>query len=119
MQRNLGRVVSRREDNVLWVDFSRDPDPPAPRFPGARGLRATGDERTRTTGSISDVLPISAAAKRCPGAERGSVNASPNGPTKPLIHRYTSSFRSKIKCCVDRLRPPPQADKNRLSAFVR
>ena len=79
MQCNFGHVVSWREDNVLWVDFSRDPDPPAPRFPGARGLREIGDERTSTTKSISDVLPILAAAKRFPGAERGSVNASPNG----------------------------------------
>ena len=27
--------------------------------------------------------------------------------TKSPIHRYTPSFPSKIKCCVDRLRPPP------------
>jgi hypothetical protein len=33
------RYVIRRENNVLEVDFSREPDPPAPRFPGASGLR--------------------------------------------------------------------------------
>lgn len=37
--RNKRRYVIRREDNVLQVDFSREPDPPAPRFPGANGLR--------------------------------------------------------------------------------
>ena len=31
--------VTRRENNVLEVDFSREPDPPAPRFPGASALR--------------------------------------------------------------------------------
>jgi hypothetical protein len=28
-----------RNDNVLLVDFTRGPEPPAPRFPGASGLR--------------------------------------------------------------------------------
>jgi len=32
------RVIARA-DNVVLVDFSRKPEPPAPRFPGARGLR--------------------------------------------------------------------------------
>jgi hypothetical protein len=31
--------VIARESNVVRVDFSRDPDPPAPCFPGANGLR--------------------------------------------------------------------------------
>lgn len=26
-------------DNVVLVDFRREPDPPAPRFPGASGVR--------------------------------------------------------------------------------
>jgi hypothetical protein len=30
------------------VDFSRDPDPPTPKFPGAAGLRETADENTKT-----------------------------------------------------------------------
>lgn len=33
------RHVIAREGNVLRVDFERDPDPPAPRFPGAGALR--------------------------------------------------------------------------------
>jgi hypothetical protein len=32
------RVIAR-SDNVVLVDFSRRPEPPAPRFPGAGGLR--------------------------------------------------------------------------------
>jgi hypothetical protein len=39
MVRGNRRYVIRRENNVLEVDFSREPDPPAPRFPGASGLR--------------------------------------------------------------------------------
>ena len=33
------RYVIARESNVLRVDFNREPDPPAPRFPGAGALR--------------------------------------------------------------------------------
>jgi hypothetical protein len=38
MLRVNGRVIGR-EDNIVLVDFSREPNPPAPRFPGASGLR--------------------------------------------------------------------------------
>lgn len=33
-----------RDDNVVLVDFTRKPDPPAPRFPGANAVRAFGSE---------------------------------------------------------------------------
>jgi hypothetical protein len=33
------RYVIGRENNVVRVDFRREPDPPAPRFPGAGALR--------------------------------------------------------------------------------
>jgi hypothetical protein len=36
----VDRHVIAREGNVLRVDFRRDPDPPAPRFPGAGALRS-------------------------------------------------------------------------------
>jgi hypothetical protein len=42
-----GRFVIGRESNVLRVDFSRGPDPPTPKFPGAAGLRETIDENTK------------------------------------------------------------------------
>jgi hypothetical protein len=48
MGRTSGRFIISRESNVLRVDFSRDPDPPAPKFPGAAGLRETIDESTKT-----------------------------------------------------------------------
>jgi len=40
-----GRVIGR-DSNVVLVDFSRQPEPPAPRFPGGRGLRAARHEET-------------------------------------------------------------------------
>ena len=33
------RYVIARENNVVRVNFRGDPDPPAPRFPGAGALR--------------------------------------------------------------------------------
>lgn len=38
------RHVIARESNVVRVDFSREPDPPAPCFPGANGLRLSDTE---------------------------------------------------------------------------
>lgn len=52
MQQETNRFVIGRENNVVRVNFSRDPDPPAPRFPGAGGLREIGDERTTVTGNV-------------------------------------------------------------------
>ena len=39
------RHVIARESNVVRVDFSREPDPPAPCFPGANGLRLSDTNR--------------------------------------------------------------------------
>jgi hypothetical protein len=36
----VDRYIVGRDDNVVHVDFGREPDPPAPRFPGAGSLRA-------------------------------------------------------------------------------
>lgn len=44
------RHVIARESNVVRVDFSREPDPPAPCCPGAGGLRLSvrdGEEALR------------------------------------------------------------------------
>jgi hypothetical protein len=35
---NYGRIIGR-ENNVLRVDFGREADQRAPKFPGANGLR--------------------------------------------------------------------------------
>ena len=37
--RIASRHVIARESNVLRVDFQHEPDPPAPRFPGAAAVR--------------------------------------------------------------------------------
>lgn len=60
MQCEINRFVIGRENNVVRVDFSRDPDPPAPRFPGASGLREFVDESTSATKNIS-AIALSAA----------------------------------------------------------
>jgi hypothetical protein len=36
---NLTKYIIGRESNVVQVDFGREFDPPAPKFPGANGLR--------------------------------------------------------------------------------
>jgi hypothetical protein len=39
MLSTIDHYVIGRESNVVRVDFKREPDPPAPCFPGANGLR--------------------------------------------------------------------------------
>jgi hypothetical protein len=40
-----GACIISRNDNVLLVDFTRGPEPPAPSFPGASGLREKAIEQ--------------------------------------------------------------------------
>jgi hypothetical protein len=40
MRSLVQRRIIERERNIVRVDFSREPDPPAPRFPGAGAMRA-------------------------------------------------------------------------------
>jgi len=54
----IDRFVIGRESNVLRVDFHREPDPPAPRFPGAGALRY----REPFSELIEAVVPVRAAA---------------------------------------------------------
>jgi hypothetical protein len=53
MQHKAHRFVLGRDDNVVRVDFSRDPDPPAPRFPGAGALRDFGCDIAGAAESIA------------------------------------------------------------------
>lgn len=53
------RVIGRK-GNVVLVDFSRSPPPPAPRFPGANGLREPSCEDM-------SVEPFAGPSARCPG----------------------------------------------------
>lgn len=45
MMSTVDCYVIARESNVVRVDFNREPDPPAPHFPGARGLRLSNAQR--------------------------------------------------------------------------
>lgn len=56
-----GRFVVGRKDNVVLVDFSREPEPPSPSFPGACGLREIGGETAE---------PVRPAADACREASR-------------------------------------------------
>ena len=72
MVRRNSCYVIRRENNILEVDFRREPDPPAPRFPGASGLRELpegGSESDWSFGELSWALagrkpPIRGAKSR-------------------------------------------------------
>jgi hypothetical protein len=39
MRKGQKPLVIARQSNVVRVDFGREPDPPAPRFPGAGAMR--------------------------------------------------------------------------------
>jgi len=54
--RSAERFVIARDNNVVLVDFRR-PDPPAPVFPGAGGLRAV-------KGSEEELITWSSAGSR-------------------------------------------------------
>jgi hypothetical protein len=41
--------IIARDSNIVRIDFNQDPDPPAPRFPGAAGLREHRSEPTADT----------------------------------------------------------------------
>ncbi len=53
----LGRYVIARENNVVLVNFRRDTDSPAPRFPGAGALRLESEiddpEQTSVMGQLA------------------------------------------------------------------
>jgi hypothetical protein len=58
----VDRYVIARDSNVLRVDFHREPDPPAPRFPGAGALRHQGP----FSESVNAVTRVYAASgQRC------------------------------------------------------
>jgi hypothetical protein len=59
MLRALDRHVIARENNIVRVDFSREPDPPAPGFPGANGLRLKDTEDDGADAPIAIAARIS------------------------------------------------------------
>jgi hypothetical protein len=44
MRLSKNTCIIGRTDNVLVVDFTRRPEPPVPRFPGANALRENASE---------------------------------------------------------------------------
>jgi hypothetical protein len=58
----VDRYVIARESNVVRVNFRLEPDPPAPRFPGAGALRP----QDRFSESVDAVNTVRAASgQRC------------------------------------------------------
>jgi hypothetical protein len=53
----VDRYVIARESNIVRVDFNREPDPPAPCFPGANGRRLDDGARESADTPIAD-LPL-------------------------------------------------------------
>jgi hypothetical protein len=66
---NVGHVIDPK-GNVVRVDFRREPQPPAPRFPGATGLRPLKEEECEP-----------------------ECTALPTGPAMPVL---TCPFRAAI-----------------------
>lgn len=78
MLRVIDRRVIGRESNIVRVDFSREPDPPAPCFPGANGLRLSDAERDGTDAWTAAAILAAGhdAGLRFHGATSGSRSAS-------------------------------------------
>lgn len=51
MRAKASRVIGR-DSNIVRVDFTREPDPPAPRFPGAAGLRMAAELAIAAVGDV-------------------------------------------------------------------
>jgi len=48
------RHIIGRENNVVRVDFAHESDPPAPKFPGANGLRPAKKEEWEAQCMLDD-----------------------------------------------------------------
>lgn len=62
----VGQYIVGRDGNIVHVDFGHEPDPPAPRFPGAGSLRFATE-----LNDASDALALELATtkhyRRCTG----------------------------------------------------
>lgn len=73
----VDRHVIARESNVVRVDFRRDPDPPAPYFPGAIGLRLSHWERDEgETATAAIAIRGAGSGFRSIGSARRSAGGS-------------------------------------------
>jgi hypothetical protein len=52
-----GHIIGR-ENNVVRVDFARESDPPAPKFPGASGSRPVKRKIANRSAMASIELPV-------------------------------------------------------------
>ena len=66
----IGRYVVARDNNVVRVDFTRQPDPPAPRFPGAGALRECPFDSIPAPEAVASSAGASQLGKALPGALR-------------------------------------------------
>ena len=59
----IERYVIERENNVVRVDFRREPEPPGPRFPGAIGSREFAAKRTSDASDVSTAVAWAASGR--------------------------------------------------------
>jgi hypothetical protein len=52
----IEHCVIERENNVVRVNFRREPEPPGPRFPGANGSREFGNKRMGDATDVSTAM---------------------------------------------------------------
>jgi hypothetical protein len=52
----IEHCVIERENNVVRVNFRREPEPPGPRFPGANGSREFGNKRMDDATDVSTAM---------------------------------------------------------------
>jgi hypothetical protein len=64
----IDRYVVGRDDNVIHVDFGQEPDPPAPRFPGAASSRVA-----TVLSDTGDAFALQWAAPNCCVANGDSI----------------------------------------------
>ena len=67
-KQHVDRYVIARDRNVVRVDFRRDPDPPAPKFPGAGALRIKLSQLLNT---VPTTLIQAGGASPQPGVANG------------------------------------------------
>jgi hypothetical protein len=52
----IERCVIARENNVVRVNFRREPEPPGPRFPGANGSREIRNKQMGDATAVSTAM---------------------------------------------------------------
>jgi hypothetical protein len=89
----VDRHVISRESNVVRVDFSREPDPPTPCFPGANGLRLSDTECDSTA---PPAITFRAAAGRDLRARRSVRVPQPEKSARPL--ELLTKLPNSVRC---------------------